>query len=69
LEVRVSTKVTMPQLGESVLEGTVGKWLVKEGDRVEKDQPLVETLHNRALAGLSAQHLRWHAQPDIPHWA
>ena len=35
-------KVTMPQLGESVYEGTVAKWLVKEGDRVEKDQSLLE---------------------------
>jgi 2-oxoglutarate dehydrogenase E2 component (dihydrolipoamide succinyltransferase) len=44
----VSTKVTMPQLGESVVEGTVGKWLVAEGDRVEKDQPLVEILTDKA---------------------
>lgn len=34
--------VTMPQLGESVTEGTVTKWLVKEGDAVQKDQPIVE---------------------------
>jgi len=32
----------LPSLGESVLEGTVARWLVKEGDRVELDQPLVE---------------------------
>ncbi|MEK7804077.1 MAG: dihydrolipoamide acetyltransferase family protein, partial [Planctomycetota bacterium] len=32
----------MPQMGESVVEGTILKWLVKEGDRVEKDQPIVE---------------------------
>lgn len=44
----MSTKVTMPQLGESVVEGTVGKWLVKEGDRVEKDQPIVEILTDKA---------------------
>jgi 2-oxoglutarate dehydrogenase E2 component (dihydrolipoamide succinyltransferase) len=35
-------KVTMPQLGETVVEGTVAKWLVKEGDRVERDQPILE---------------------------
>jgi pyruvate/2-oxoglutarate dehydrogenase complex dihydrolipoamide acyltransferase (E2) component len=34
--------VTMPQMGESVVEGTVTKWLVKEGDRVAEDQPLCE---------------------------
>jgi 2-oxoglutarate dehydrogenase E2 component (dihydrolipoamide succinyltransferase) len=44
----VSTKVTMPQLGESVVEGTIGRWLVAEGERVEKDQPLVEILTDKA---------------------
>lgn len=34
--------VVMPQLGESVVEGLVTKWLVKVGDPVSKDQPLVE---------------------------
>src|SRR3954452_3219406 len=32
----------MPQLGESVSEGTVGRWLKKPGERVERDEPLVE---------------------------
>ncbi len=32
----------MPQMGESVVEGTVTRWLVKEGDVVKEDQPLVE---------------------------
>src|ERR687885_786192 len=32
----------MPQLGESVAEGTIGRWLKKPGDRVERDEPLVE---------------------------
>ncbi len=34
--------VTMPQMGESIVEGTIAKWLVKEGDVVTEDQPLVE---------------------------
>ena len=34
--------VTMPQMGESVVEGTIAKWLVKVGDVVAEDQPLVE---------------------------
>ncbi|MCU0671930.1 MAG: 2-oxo acid dehydrogenase subunit E2 [Myxococcota bacterium] len=44
----MTTKVTMPQLGESVVEGTVGRWLVKEGDAVTKDQPLLEVLTDKA---------------------
>lgn len=50
----MTTKVTMPQLGESVVEGTVGKWLVSEGDRVEKDQPLVEILTDKADSEIPA---------------
>src|SRR5579872_3514154 len=38
----MSIDVMMPQMGESVVEGTVTKWLVKEGDRVREDQPLCE---------------------------
>jgi 2-oxoglutarate dehydrogenase E2 component (dihydrolipoamide succinyltransferase) len=38
----MSVKVTMPQLGETVVEGTVAKWLVKEGDWVERDQAILE---------------------------
>uniref|UniRef100_UPI000A81A7BB biotin/lipoyl-containing protein n=1 Tax=Herbidospora sakaeratensis TaxID=564415 RepID=UPI000A81A7BB len=34
--------VTMPQLGESVTEGTVTRWLKSEGDHVEADEPLLE---------------------------
>lgn len=34
--------VQMPQLGESVTEGTVTRWLKKEGERVEADEPLLE---------------------------
>ena len=34
--------VVMPQLGESVVEGVVVKWLVAVGDLVAKDQPLLE---------------------------
>ena len=36
------TKVIMPQMGESVAEGTVTKWLKKLGARVERDEPLFE---------------------------
>ncbi|HEX9718003.1 MAG TPA: dihydrolipoamide acetyltransferase family protein [Actinomycetota bacterium] len=36
------TTVNMPQLGETVVEGTILKWLKKEGERVEEDEPLFE---------------------------
>ena len=35
-------KIVVPQLGESVAEGTVSKWLKAVGDRVRKEEPLVE---------------------------
>lgn len=40
--------VKMPQLGESVSEGTVTKWLVREGDVIQKDQPLLEVATDKA---------------------
>ena len=36
------TDVIMPQMGESIVEGTITKWLKKIGDPVEKDEPLFE---------------------------
>ena len=36
------TDVVMPQMGESIFEGTITKWLKKAGDAVEKDEPLFE---------------------------
>ncbi|MFZ1938300.1 MAG: biotin/lipoyl-containing protein, partial [Terracidiphilus sp.] len=38
----MSTDVIMPQMGESIFEGTITKWLKKAGDAVEKDEPLFE---------------------------
>src|SRR5829696_8565860 len=38
----MSVSVTMPRLGESVTEGTVTRWLKKEGEKVEADEPLLE---------------------------
>ncbi|MBL8234322.1 MAG: E3 binding domain-containing protein, partial [Bryobacterales bacterium] len=34
--------VVMPQMGESIVEGTLTKWLKKAGDRIERDEPLFE---------------------------
>jgi len=38
----MSTEVVMPQMGESIAEGTITKWLKKVGERVERDEPLFE---------------------------
>jgi len=46
--------VTMPALGESVSEGTISKWRVREGDIVRKDQPLVEIATDKADSELPA---------------
>src|SRR5512132_1064980 len=55
LEERASMiDVLMPQLGESVAEGTVTKWLVREGDRVARDQVLVEVATDKADTEVSA---------------
>src|SRR3954467_12022759 len=34
--------VVMPQMGESIVEGTLTKWLKKPGERIERDEPLFE---------------------------
>ncbi len=43
-------KVTMPQLGESVAEGTIGKWLKQPGDTVDKYEPLLEVITDKVNA-------------------
>lgn len=43
-------QIKMPQLGESVTEGTVDKWLKKEGDHVKRDEPLVEVVTDKVNA-------------------
>jgi len=43
-------KVTMPQLGESVAEGTIGRWLKKPGDTVAKFEPLLEVITDKVNA-------------------
>ncbi len=42
--------IKMPQLGESVTEGTVDRWLKKEGDFVKRDEPLVEVVTDKVNA-------------------
>lgn len=43
-------KITMPQLGESVTEGTIEKWLVQPGDRVEKYESIAEVNTDKVTA-------------------
>src|SRR6476619_51231 len=38
----MATEVVMPQMGESIAEGTITKWLKNVGDKVERDEPLFE---------------------------
>lgn len=43
-------RITMPQLGESVTEGTIGRWLKKPGDPIARDEPLVEVITDKVNA-------------------
>jgi 2-oxoglutarate dehydrogenase E2 component (dihydrolipoamide succinyltransferase) len=38
----MATDIIMPQMGESIVEGTITKWLKKPGDKVQRDEPLFE---------------------------
>src|SRR5476651_1275154 len=38
----MATDVLMPQMGESIAEGTVSRWIKKLGEKVERDEPLLE---------------------------
>ena len=38
----MSTNVVMPQMGESIAEGTIVRWIKKVGDTVDRDEPLFE---------------------------
>ena len=48
------TDVVMPQMGESIFEGTITKWLKKPGDAVEKDEPLFEISTDKVDAEIPA---------------
>ena len=51
----MSTTIKMPQLGESVTEGTIERWLVKEGDTVEQYDPLFEVVTDKVNAEVPAE--------------
>ena len=48
------TDVVMPQMGESIFEGTITKWLKKPGDRVQRDEPLFEISTDKVDAEIPA---------------
>jgi pyruvate dehydrogenase E2 component (dihydrolipoamide acetyltransferase) len=50
----MAVDVVMPQMGESIFEGTVTKWLKKPGDRVERDEPLFEISTDKVDAEIPA---------------
>jgi 2-oxoglutarate dehydrogenase E2 component (dihydrolipoamide succinyltransferase) len=50
----MATEVIMPQMGESIFEGTITKWLKKPGDRVERDEPLFEISTDKVDAEIPA---------------
>src|SRR5271165_4021960 len=48
------TDIVMPQMGESIFEGTITKWLKKAGDTVQKDEPLFEISTDKVDAEIAA---------------
>src|SRR5437660_1368337 len=48
------TDVLMPQMGESIFEGTITKWLKKPGDKVQRDEPLFEISTDKVDAEIPA---------------
>ena len=50
----MATEVVMPQMGESIAEGTITKWLKNVGDHVERDEPLFEISTDKVDAEIPA---------------
>ena len=50
----MATEILMPQMGESIAEGTITRWLAKVGDAVERDQPLLEISTDKVDAEIPA---------------
>src|SRR5438270_8395510 len=48
------THVVMPQMGESIFEGTITKWLKKPGDKIQRDEPLFEISTDKVDAEIPA---------------
>ena len=73
------TDVIMPQMGESIAEGTVTKWMKKVGDKVERDEPLFEISTDKVDAEIPSpaagvltgdpRRSRAPRSPSTPSWA
>jgi pyruvate dehydrogenase E2 component (dihydrolipoamide acetyltransferase) len=50
----MATDIVMPQMGESIFEGTITKWLKKPGDKVQRDEPLFEISTDKVDAEIPA---------------
>src|ERR1700676_3325110 len=50
----MAVDVVMPQMGESIFEGTITKWLKKPGDKVDRDEPLFEISTDKVDAEIPA---------------
>ncbi len=66
------TDVIMPQMGESIAEGTITKWMKKVGDKIERDEPLFEISTDKVDAEIPApaagvlQEIRVEAGATVP---
>jgi pyruvate dehydrogenase E2 component (dihydrolipoamide acetyltransferase) len=50
----MATDIVMPQMGESIVEGTITKWLKKPGDKIQRDEPLFEISTDKVDAEIPA---------------
>ncbi|MCX6830638.1 MAG: dihydrolipoamide succinyltransferase, partial [candidate division Zixibacteria bacterium] len=50
----MATVLKVPQMGESVVEGTINKWFVEVGQPIKKDEPIVELLTDKVNVSLPA---------------
>jgi pyruvate dehydrogenase E2 component (dihydrolipoamide acetyltransferase) len=68
----IMTDVIMPQMGESIAEGTITKWMKKVGDKIERDEPLFEISTDKVDAEIPApaagvlQEIRVEAGATVP---
>src|SRR5215204_7159474 len=61
--------IVVPQLGESVVEGTIGKWLKKVGEPIAKDEPIVEIITDKINIELPAPSAGTLGQIAVPEGA
>ena len=55
----MAADVVMPQMGESIAEGTIVRWIKKVGDSVDRDEPLFEISTDKVDAEIPRRSLAW----------